>query len=145
MNYTTFTDVFTESDATRDRLKSTVGGLDDKTVSIHPDSGGWNIAQLVEHISSVDEGSCKICAKLLSKARAGDMAGDGKVALSPEFLGHLAAIKDTKLVAPERVRPGGEQSVAESLAKLSENRERLGEIKSLFESLNTTDAKFPHP
>jgi hypothetical protein len=109
------------------------------------DEQGWSVAEIVEHISIVDEGMCKICSKLLSKARENGSLGDGVVRLAPEFLEKLDSIESTKLEAPPMVRPGGEKSIAELLAKLSENRDRLNELKPLFESLNTTDFKFPHP
>lgn len=145
MRYQTFTDVFAENDATRERLKNTIGALDDQTVLLGLDGTGWSIKQIVEHISLVDEGICKICAKLLSNARENGNSGNGAVTLSTEFLNHLNRIENTKLEAPARVQPGGETSVIESLTRLSENRNKFGEIQPLFEILNTTDSKFPHP
>jgi hypothetical protein len=145
MEYKTFTEIYTANDKIRERLENIVSGLDDRLASVRPEGENWSIAQIVEHISMVDERICKICYKLLSKARESGEAGDGTVVVSPEFLGKFDSIENAKLEAPGPVQPGGEKSIAESLAKLSENRDKLSEIKPLFESLNTINHKFSHP
>lgn len=141
MQYRTFTDVFAANDRIRERLITVVGELDGNTAAARPGSDGWSVTQIVEHISIVDEGMCKICAKLLSDAGV----GNGDVHLSPEFIANMKEMANTKLEAPERVRPTGEQSIAESLSRLSSNRDRLNEIKGRFETLDTAGNKFPHP
>jgi hypothetical protein len=142
MQYQTFTEVFTANDRIRERLIATVSGLDDNAAAARPDINGWSVTQIVEHISIVDEGMCKICAKLLSDAGEN---GSGSVYLSPEFIAKMSDVVNTKLKAPERVRPTGEQSIAESLSRLSSNSDRLNEIRDRFEIRDTTEKKFPHP
>lgn len=142
MQYRTFTEVFVTNDRIRERLITTVGVLDDNAATAQPDINGWSVTQIVEHISIVDEGMCKICAKLLSDAGEN---GNGSVHLSPGFIAKMSDMVNTKLEAPERVRPTGEQSIAESLERLSSNRDRLNEIKDRFEIRDTTKNKFPHP
>lgn len=145
MNYETFEEVYATNDKIRERLIATVGELSDEVAQTRPDGEGWSVAEIVEHISKVDEGMCKICHKLLSKARDKGAEGDGSVFLSPEFETSINTIGSTKLNAPEMVRPGGEQSIARSLERLAENHARLNEIKELFETWNSTEEKFPHP
>lgn len=142
MQYRTFNEVFTAHDRIRDRLIATVGLLDENAAAARPDINGWSVTQIVEHISVVDEGMCKICAKLLSDAGEN---GNGSVYLSPEFIAKMNDMANTKLEAPERVRPTGEQNIAESLARLSANRDRLNEIRDRFEVRDTAQKKFPHP
>ncbi|HTK37618.1 MAG TPA: DinB family protein [Pyrinomonadaceae bacterium] len=145
MKYRSFAEVYADNDRIRERLIATVGALDDKATEKRLDEGGWSVGQIVEHISAVDEGICKICSKLLAAARDKNLPGDGSVRLSPEFTERIDSLTKTKLEAPERVHPTGEQSVAQSLERLSANRERLSGIQHLFEAFDSTEDKFPHP
>ena len=54
-------------------------------------------------------------------------------------------IAGMKVNAPEFVQPTGAKSIAESLAKLDENTEQLEHLRTLFESVDGTELKFPHP
>ena len=145
MWYQSFSEIYDDNDRVRERLIAAVRTLDDKVAAARLDDEGWSVAQIVEHISVVDEGICKICAKLLSAAREKGLSSDGSVRLSPEFIERIDNLTNTKLVAPERVRQSVEQSIAQSLERLSANREKLNEIQHLFETLDSTEEKFPHP
>jgi hypothetical protein len=145
MEYRSFAEVYADNDRIRERLIATVGALDDKAAEKRLDDGGWSVGQIVEHISTVDEGICKICSKLLASARDKGLSGDGSVRFSPEFIKRIDDLTNTKLEAPERVHPTGEQTVAQSLERLSANRERLSGIRHLFETLDSTKEKFLHP
>jgi len=145
MWYRSFAEVYADNDRIRERLITTVGALDDKAAEKRLDESGWSIKQIVEHISTVDEGMCKICAKLLSTARDRGLSSDGSVHISAEFIETIKNLTNTKLEAPERVHPTGEQSIGQSLERLSANRERLVGIQHLFETIDSTDEKFPHP
>jgi hypothetical protein len=43
------------------------------------------------------------------------------------------------------MRPSGEKSVAESLARMEDNRKKLEELRPMFESWDSVSFKFPHP
>jgi hypothetical protein len=43
------------------------------------------------------------------------------------------------------VRPTGNQTIKESLQKMDEAREELEKLRPLFESVECSDYKFPHP
>jgi len=47
--------------------------------------------------------------------------------------------------APERVQPTGDVSIADSIAKLEENRKKFEEIKPQFEMFGGNGETFPHP
>jgi hypothetical protein len=65
--------------------------------------------------------------------------------LSENFAQKAAAMRDQKFEAPDRVRPTGTKTLAESLVKMRENRQRLEDLRPLFESVECADFKFPHP
>ena len=50
-----------------------------------------------------------------------------------------------KFEAPDRVRPTGNQTIAESIEKLKESQKNLKDLQPLFETVECSDHKFPHP
>ncbi len=145
MNNQTIADIYAANDKIRERLKETVGNLNDAQADTLPEEGKWSVAQLVEHIAMVEDGMTRICAKLLNQAKEAGKMSDGTVKISGDFLQKAEGARNIKLQAPDRVHPTGNQTIAESLAKMEENRERLNELRPLFESVECSDFKFPHP
>lgn len=145
MNYQTIADVYEVNDKIREQLKETIGNLTDEQASALPEGEKWTIAQIVEHLSKVEDGITRISAKLLGKAQENAKTADGKIKISDEFLQNIARAKDQKFNAPEIVHPQGNQTISESLAKMEENRRRLNELRPLFESVECSGYKFPHP
>ena len=145
MNYQTIADVYAANDKIRERLKETVGNLTDEQANALPEDGKWTVAQLVEHISMVEDGMTRICAKLLNGAKEAGKMSDGSAKISADFLQKAEQSREQKLEAPDRVHPKSNQTIAESLAKMEESRNRLNELRPLFESVECSDYKFPHP
>lgn len=145
MNNKTIADVYAANDKIREKLKRTIENVPSEKASFLPDGEKWSIAHLIEHISLVEEGMSKISAKLLAQAQAAGKKSDGAAKLSENFTAKAAAAANQKIEAPERVRPTGERSIAESLARMEENRKRLEDLRPLFESVECADFTFPHP
>ncbi len=145
MNNQTIADVYAANDKIRERLKETVENLTDAQASAVPEEGKWSVAQLVEHISIVEDGMTRICRKLLNQAEETGKTSDGSIKMSDDFLQKAQSAGKTKLQAPEMVHPKSNQTIAESLAKMEENRKKLYELRPLFESVECSDFKFPHP
>ena len=145
MNYQTIADVYAANDKIRERLKKTVENLTDEQVNYLPEGERWSVAQIVEHLSLVEDGMTRISRKLLNEAKENGKASDGSVKISEDFLRKAERSREQKLEAPDRVHPKSGQTIAESLAKMEENRKRLNELRPLFESVECSDYKFPHP
>lgn len=145
MKYQTIEDVYAANDKIRARFLETIESLSDEQVNALPEGEKWTIAQLVEHVSIVEESMSKITYKLLKEARASGKASDGTVKFSDDFSQKSAESRNQKLVAPDRVHPTGSVSLADSLKKLEENRQKLYELKPLFETVDCSEHKFPHP
>jgi DinB superfamily len=146
MNYQKISEIYEANDKIRAKLKETVSGLTDEQASFLPEGAKWSAANVVEHISMVETGITRIFGKLLSEAQAkGGNPTGGEAKISEEFLQKLAWGREQKFEAPERVHPSGGLSIAESLAKLDENRQTLEELRPLFESVECSEFKFPHP
>ncbi len=141
----TIAEIYAANDKVREQLKNIVSDLTDEQTSVLPEGEKWTIAHLVEHIATVENGMAKISAKLLKQAQAAGKQSDGAANLSENFAQKAAAARDQKLEAPGMVRPTGNQTIAESLAKMEENRRMLEELRPLFESVECSDFTFPHP
>ena len=144
MNNESIESIYAENRRIRERFVKTVTAISDDELQAAPDGEKWPIAHLVEHVAIVEEGISKICNKLLREAEAAGAKANGESRLSENFLSR-ASDTTAKLEAPERVRPSGERSVSESLARMEDNRKRLEELRPVFESWDSESFKFPHP
>lgn len=144
MNFETVSDVFDENERLGKKFEASVSPLSEKQASRLPDGEEWSVAQIVEHVALVDEGIARICAKLAAAAEA-DGKQAGGLNISPDFLSKSAGLGETKIKAPERVRPVGAGTIAESLAKINASRMRLRELRPVFEKFDCGSHKFPHP
>ncbi len=145
MNYQTISEIYEANDKVHGKLKAAVAEISDEQAEILPDGEKWTIKEFVEHIAIVDEGMMRICAKLLNAAKEAGKTADGKAKFTEEIAQKMAGARDAKFEAPDRVRPTGTKTIAESLAQMDETREKFEELKPMFESVECSDAKFPHP
>jgi DinB superfamily len=145
MNYQKISEIYEANDKIRAQLKETVSNLTDEQANFLPEGEKWTAANIVEHLAMVEYGMTQIFGKLLSKAQENGGKASGEAKISEEFLQKLVQGREQKFQAPERVHPSGQVSIAESLAKMDENRQRLEELRPIFESVECADYKFPHP
>jgi hypothetical protein len=145
MDFQNVSDIYAANDQARSGLKELLSQVSDYEAERLPNGEKWTIAQIVEHIASVNDGTFRICRKLLGKAQEAGIPAAEKLHVSDDFLERSVEVHQTKLEAPERVHPGGNASIGESIAKLDENRVRMEELKPLFEKFDGDAAKFPHP
>lgn len=145
MNYENIEEIYEANDKIREGLKATITNISEEEANNLPEGEKWTIAEIVEHIAKVEDGMCKISGKLLTQAQAVGGTSDGKAVITKEFLQKLQEHRDTKFDAPEMVRPAGGKTIAESMKSLAESRERLYQLKPLFENVECSNFKFPHP
>lgn len=145
MNNQTISEIYDANDKIRQKLIAAVAQLPDEQTRILHDGETWTIAEFVEHIAIVHEGMTKISAKLLSAAQKAGRAPNGKAYLSENFARKAAEAQNLKFEAPDRVRPTGTKTVAESLEKIKQTQRDLENLRPLFEQFDGSDFKFPHP
>jgi hypothetical protein len=145
MKYETIAEVYEANDKIHEKLKSVVGSLTEEQANFLPEGEKWTVAQIVEHLSKVEDGMTKISAKLLKQAQAGGKTSDGKIKLSDVFLEGVAKAAEQKFEAPEIVHPAGKQTIAESFAVMEKNRQSLEELRPMFETVAGEGFTFPHP
>ncbi len=138
-------DIYANNDKIREQTKHLIGNLTAEQTAFVPEDDKWTIAHIVEHIAIVQDGMTKISAKLLTEAKSAGKQSDGTARLSDTFVQKAGEAKTLKFEAPDRVHPTGNQTVEESLRKMDENRQRLEDLRPLFESVECSEAKFPHP
>lgn len=145
MIYNNVGEIYEAIDKTRAKLKEKISQLSDEQLDKREDEHGWTIAEIVEHLATVENGGLRIAQKLLREADNENTKWDGAFREPLSFVEKATAIKDRKLQAPTMVHPTGERSVAESLAKMDDNRRQLAELRSQLEAADVSAATFPHP
>ena len=145
MQIRTADDIFTAKENIRTRLLDLLSEVPERKAASSIEGERWTIAQIVEHVSAVDEGSMRVCAKLLSKAQADNDVSDGTATISVNFNSKADEIGAIKLEAPEIVQPTVGNTLAQSMTKLAQTAERFKELKLLFRTVDGTKRKFSHP
>ena len=145
MHYKTIDEIYEGNSKIREQLKNLLAEVKAENLSALRDGEKWTVAQIVEHIAMVDEGTVRICAKLLRKAKDAGRTGDGKVTISDQFLKKGSELSDVKVEAPAFVRPTGEQTLADSLARLDATETQAAKLRELFRTVDSSEFKFPHP
>ena len=113
MKYETIADIYSANELIRNRLLEIVETVANDATR-RSDGEGWSIAEILEHLSIVEGGTLKICTKLVGAAKTAGVPGDGRVDLSDKFNINALAAGETKIEAPERVRPAGELGALQS-------------------------------
>src|SRR4029453_17757470 len=138
-------EAYASNDRMREKFKAFRGRLEDERRGSRATSQDkWTIAEVVEHVSLVGAGITGLCAKLLSKAQAAGSASNGLIQLSDSFIDNGEKSMTQKWQAPERVRPTGTQTIAESFAMMDDTRGRLEELRPVFGKVRS-NKNFSHP
>lgn len=137
--------VFEENARVREALRQAVAGLSDEQLAARPEGEAWSIQEIVEHISVVNDGISRICAKMVAAAAADGRPGDGNIYLSSAFTEAVSSAPNQKLEAPERVRPSGQVSVSDSFSRLDETAGGFEAIRDALGAYDLSAHKFPHP
>lgn len=145
MNQQTIKDIYAANNKIRENTKQIIADLSNEQTAFLPEGEKWTIAHIVEHVAIVQDGMSKISSKLLKKAQSAGKVSDGAARLSKNFMQKAAAARDLKLEAPEQVHPTGNQTITESLKKMDETQREMEKMQPLFESVECSDFKFPHP
>jgi len=144
MIYHTIADIMATNEQAQARFIAAVSNLTEAQANFRPDENQWTIAEIVEHVSIVNDGFLRLTHKLLKEAELA--ARPPKADLN---LGHTSLDENGRqrgpFPAPERVRPNGGVSVEDSLIKLRAALAGFGEIQSRLEAVDLSEQMFPHP
>ena len=144
MIYHTIADILAASEQAQERFIAAVEHLTEAQANFRPDENQWTIAEIVEHISIVNDGFLRLTHKLLKEGESA--AKPPKADLN---LGHTSLDENGQqrepFQAPERVRPQGGVGIEDSLAKLRASLAGIVEIQSRLEAVDLSEQMFPHP
>ena len=147
MAYQSVADIFETIDETRERLYNRVEGLSPAQEKFRPTPDAWSIAEIVEHLSIMENRQSALMKMMLKKAEsASDEAGEGGQGFRPFSLDqHIERSLKEKYVAPETVRPSGNITVEETLEGLRRSRAALHELRPKLEAMDLSNMTYPHP
>jgi hypothetical protein len=127
------------TDAQRD-LETLLDGIP----SAHHDAPvaeGWTIAQVIEHLALVEDGSGRVVSRLCKAAEGTEEADTDPVLPTLAHLG--VETPETPLSAPDMVRPAEGVSAQDALARLREARARV--VSALLANAGRALATVTHP
>lgn len=156
MIYQSIADIYAANDTVRRQLLARVENLSEAQQTFRPEENAWSIAEIVDHLSKIEQQMVQLIGMLLRKsegASAASAAGDGGQAASdaaPNFEpfsldSFLERVKDEKLTAPEQVRPSGGVPLSEALVNLRRTRASVEALRPRLEAARLGAATYPHP
>lgn len=145
MRYDSIADIYSANHVFREKFGAALTHFSPTEAVAVPEGEKWSIQHIAEHVSMVDYGISRICAKLLDAAKAEGKESDGTFALSANFAEHAAESAVRKLEAPERVQPTGDVTIADAWDRIIANREIYDAMREDFERFDLSGPTFPHP
>lgn len=108
-------------------------------------NGRWSVAQHVEHLAVVEDGTGRLISKLIKEVRASG-AQESETSSLLHSLDRYEVWNVTRRVeAPEGVRPKEGLSTDEAFARLTTARARMIDALKGASGLALATASFPHP
>lgn len=149
MTYSSVADIYRANEEVRARLVARVEPLDGEAQNFRADDAAWTVAEIVEHLATLERRLSQLAAMMVGKvesvAAAAGGAG-GSTQFKPFSLDEqVEQLRTVKLEAPEQVRPRGGVAVADSLARLRESRAAFESLRERIERADLSAATYPHP
>ena len=132
--------------ADRITMLSSIAGLDEDQYRFREQDWKWSIADILEHLALTHETTERMLRVILLR----HLEIKGKPCESDTSVLNLlnrraVANPDVKMQAPDRVRPTGQVSIAESLSRLELSRARVFELMPALARYDLYEVSVPHP
>jgi uncharacterized damage-inducible protein DinB len=147
MIYQSVAEIYDSIDETRGRLTERLAGLSATQQNFRPSSGGWSIAEIVEHLAIMEERLLGLMTLMVKKAEsAAPESTDAARPFNAVSLDQFAErSRQEKFIAPETVQPSGQASIQDSLERMRQSRARLKALQPRLEATDFSTARYPHP
>ncbi|HEU0175639.1 MAG TPA: DinB family protein [Blastocatellia bacterium] len=145
MIYHTIADILAANERAQARFMAAVSDLTEAQANFRPDENQWTIAEIVEHISIVNDGFLRLTHKLLKEAESAPKPPEADLNLGHTSLDENGRQHPEPFQAPDRVRPQGGALIVDSLAKMRASLAGLAEIQSRLEAVDLSERVFSHP
>jgi len=134
-------------DTTRGILSAAVDAVPSALRETRPASDRWSVANVLEHLTRVEEQLTRLLAKRLGEARdAGALPPDTRSPSGLESIDHHLLLDRTRrIVASERVFPTGTMESAAAVAALEKSRAALRELIISYDGMDLSTVTLPHP
>jgi uncharacterized damage-inducible protein DinB len=144
MVYHSIAEIFDLIEKSQARFIARVADLSEAQEQYRPEAGGWTIAEIVEHVSIVDDQLLRLTHKLLKQAEASGAQASADGRIGPISLKQAEERQGEKFKAPEQAEPRGGARVAESLAKIRQSLDGLCALRPRLEAADLSQVSFPH-
>jgi hypothetical protein len=144
MAYHSVREIYDAIDAARERLRARLESLDDASADAKNSPEAWSVAEIVEHLATIERRMVSLLSGMLAKAE--EKSSEEATSFAPVSLDRFAErSRAEKYDAPEAVRPRGGVPLASSLANLETSRESLRALMPRIEARDLSPFTFPHP
>jgi uncharacterized damage-inducible protein DinB len=144
MIYKSIDEVYAEKRLSLESLHRHTQHLTDIQAGFRPPSGGWTIAEILEHISIVEGQLLQLIVSLLKKT---EQTTEAHAPAQPFDISLQSIIEEgrtQKYTTRDKYVPTGRVTVPESLGKLRDYNAQLVALKPRLESVDLTISTFPH-
>jgi hypothetical protein len=129
----------------KELLQSFASETRDRLIS-HASTGGWSVAEILDHLGIVESGVARLIAKRAGRAREAGLGEEKSTAsVLPSFDQHRAKLDGMKMESPETVKPRANVDLNEALQGLETSRESLRTAVATANGLSLSEIKHTHP
>ena len=139
--------ILSHLEETRATLHAAVDAVPSSLRETRPDPDRWSVAEVLEHLSRVEEQITRLLAAKLAEARTkGSLGPEEETSRVTDSMdGGLLLDRRRRITAGERVVPRGEMDAATALASLARTRANLRALIISHDGLSLGVVSFPHP
>jgi hypothetical protein len=145
MIYHTIADILAANEQAQALFMAAVSNLTEAQADFRPDEDQWTIAEIVEHVSIIDNNFLRLTHKLLKEAESAPKSPKTDLNLGHTSLDENGHQHPGPLQAPDRVRPQGGARIEDSLAKMRASLAGFAKIQSRLEAVDLSEQMFAHP
>ena len=140
-------DILSHLEENRATLPVAVAAVPSSLRETRPAPNRWSVAEVLEHLTRVEEQITRVLAAKLSEARVTGVLGPEEATsrVTDSIDRDLLLDRRRRITAGERVLPRGEMDSATALAGLDTTRANLRELVTSHDGLSLGVISFPHP
>jgi hypothetical protein len=144
MTYNNLDDIYAGKSLALENLQRHTRHLTAGQAGFRPSSGGWSIAEIVEHLTIVEDQLLQLIPSLLKKTERSTTAHSEMPPFSISLQSIVEESRTQKYRTRDKYVPTGTKTIPESLGLLRGFEEQLLGLKPRLESVDLTAATFPH-
>jgi hypothetical protein len=130
----------------RKAVLAAVSAIPESNRGLRPDAATWSVAEVLEHLHTVESGIARLLGRSIQKAReAGAEAEQDFTSLMHSLDSLQLTNRSRSFNAPDPVLPRGKLNSAEALVALGESRQQLLHAIFTGEGLALSGIVYPHP